>query len=242
MSTWEVAFRVKYDYPFIRLSEKYSGSRISMWCVWDREMINVPINSEFLMSEIEDYAKEIGREIDTYKKSSNGLNITFRCTCDILNSVWNVASKNHCVSIDPAVYLDGWGYYRVISFSEDDTKGLFSDLSKLGEAELVSKRILHMDAIPSTVWIESFFTRLTDRQMEAISKAYDYGYYTSPRSITTDSIASSLGITRSTYEEHLRKAENRIMEVMIPYLKLFRAGLKREEVISPRMPTAEPSR
>lgn len=240
MSISEISFRIKYDYPFIKMSDKYPGNRISMWCVWDREMIHVPMEHENLMAEIERYVKSIGRSLEGYKPSSRGLILTLRCTCNITQSMWDVMTKNHCVNIDPAVFLDGWGYYRAISFNEEDTKGLFSDLSKLGPWEMISKRPLHTDAIPSTVWIESFFSRLTERQMEAIVKAYDYGYYSSPREVTTDSVASSLGISRSTYEEHLRKAENRIIEAIIPYLKLFKAGArKRDEMILPKMPIAE---
>lgn len=242
MASWEISFKIKHDYPFIRMSEKYAGTRISMWCVWDREMVHVPLNHEDLMFEVEEYTKEIGRTIESYKPSKDGFVITLRCSCDINKNVWNLTSRNHCVEIHPAVFLDGWGYYRVISFSEEDTKSFFQELSELGQVELLAKKTLHMDAIPYTVWTESFFSRLTDKQMESLVKAYDYGYYTSPRGVTTDSIASSLGISRSTYEEHLRKAENRIMEAIIPYLKLFKAGVpKREETISPRIQLVESS-
>ena len=27
------------------MSEMYKGSKISMWCVWDREMMHIPFNS-----------------------------------------------------------------------------------------------------------------------------------------------------------------------------------------------------
>lgn len=242
MSSWEISFRVKHEYPFISMSEKYPGTRISMWCVWDREMVHIPLNHEDLMKEVESYIKTIGRTIEGYKPSKEGFVITLRCSCDLNQSVWNLTNRNHCVDINPAVFLDGWGYYRMISFNDDDTRKFFMDLGAIGKVELISKKMLHFDAIPSTVWTESFFTKLTDRQMESLVKAYDYGYYSSPREVTTDSIASSIGISRSTYEEHLRKAENRIMEAIIPYLKLFRAGVqKRDEMISPRLQVVESS-
>ena len=56
------------------------------------------------------------------------------------------------------------------------------------------------------------FLILTGKQIEALSKEYDYGYYSTPRRITTESISATLGISRSTYEEHLRKAENKVIE------------------------------
>ena len=236
VETWEISFKVKYDYPFLEMSEKYPGARISMWCVWDREMLHVPLNHHDLMSELEDYARYLDRAIDSFKETSDGIVLTMKCTCDLYGSIWNVAERNGCSIVHPATFLDGWGYFKVISFNENDAKGLFADLSKLGPNELLSKKLIHIDAVPSTIWVESFFERLTGKQVEALLKAYDYGYYTSPREVTTESIATSLGVSRSTYEEHLRKAENRIMESVVPYLKLFNSrGIKKKEMISSRI-------
>lgn len=236
MGAWEISFKVKYDYPMMTMSGKHPGTKISMWCIWNREMVHAPMGHEDAMDDISEYMKKIGRTIEDFKPSRDGYVLTLKCTCDLTPTVWTYTNTNHMVDLYPAVFLDGWGYYRAISFNEEDTRNLFKDLGNIGSVELVSKKLLHLDALPSTVWTESFFTRMTDRQMESVLKAYDYGYYSSPREVTTDSIASSIGISRSTYEEHLRKAENKIMEAVIPYLKLFRAGhQKKEEMISPEI-------
>lgn len=242
MEAWQISFKIRYEYPFIQISGKYPGAKISMWCVWDREMVHVPSGSEELMQEVENYAKSHDRVVESHKPSRDGTVLTLRCTCDILNSMWNITERNHCQLVHPVSYLDGWGYFRVISFDESDTKKLFSDLTDLGPTELLSKRRIDIGEVPSSIWIESFFSRLTRKQIEAILKAFDYGYYTSPREITTDTIATSLGIARSTYEEHLRKAENRIMESMAPYLRLFEAGgRKRSGMMVPDRKAGRPA-
>lgn len=236
MKAWEISYKIKYDYPFIRMSEKYPDTRMSMWCVWDREMIHVPLSHEGLMDEMQGYVESIDRSIDGYKNTNDGTVMTMKCSCDILDSMWNIIERNECSTIQPATFLDGWGYFKAISFSEENTRKLFSDLGKLGPTELISKKVVEIDALPSTIWVETFFENMTNRQMEALVRAVDYGYYTTPREVTTDSIATSLGISRSTYEEHLRKAENRIMESIAPYLKLFMAGgRKRSETVTARM-------
>ena len=233
METWEISLRVKYDYPFIEISSRYPGARISMWCVWNREMLHVPMGHENLMEELEEYAKNLNLTFEKHQRSSDGIVLTMKDSCEVLDSIWNIAERNNCSLVHPAVYLDGWGYFKIISFSENDTKKLFAELSRKGLSELLSKKVVHIDAVPSNIWVETFFEQLTDKQIDAIVKAFDYGYYRSPRDITTDSIATSLGITRSTYEEHLRKAENRLMEALLPYLKIFRAGgRKREEMVT----------
>lgn len=231
MCAWEIAFRIKHDYPLIRMSQNHPGTKITMWCVWNQEMVHTPGDTEDVIREVDDYMKSIGRSIESYKPAKDGFLLTLNCSCDVNPNSWDITSRNNCVDIHPAVFLDGWGYYRVISFDEGNTKNMFRDLSALGTVELLSKKKLHTDALPSTVWTESFFSGMTEKQIESLVKAYDYGYYSSPREVTTSSIASSIGISRSTYEEHLRKAENRVMEAIIPYLKLFRAGVPKKERI-----------
>lgn len=220
----EITFRIKYDSPYVKISEKYPGNRISMWCVWDRELMHFPASTPEAMEEIERDVGKHGMVIESSKGAVSGNVLLMRCTCDIFKSVWNVVSEHKLVDLFPAVFLDGWGYYKVLSFDDSVLKDFFSDLNEMGVTELVSKKNVDFSSIPSNVWAGSLFGGMTDRQMDSIIKAHDYGYYDSPREITTSSVANSMGLSRSTYEEHLRKAENRIMDAVIPYLKLFRSG------------------
>src|SRR5204863_7260530 len=64
---------------------------------------------------------------------------------------------------------------------------------------------------------------------------------TSPREVTTENIARSLGVSRSTYEEHLRKAENRIVGNPIPYLQLLALGEKKPEKMLLKETPLEPA-
>ena len=170
MAAWEISFKIRYDYPLIKMSEMYKGSKISMWCVWDREMMHIPFNSASLKTDIEEYVKKIGRFIQEFKSSTDGLFLTLKCSCNLYKTVWQITDRNHTSDVGPATYLDGWGYFRVIAFDEESIKSLFHDLSKLGNVELLSKKNIHQDAVPSTIWVETFFSDLTERQMEALSK------------------------------------------------------------------------
>ena len=49
--------------------------------------------------------------------------------------------------------------------------------------------------------------RLTPRQREAFWLARDRGYYAYPRGTTARALADELGVSKTTYLEHLRKAE-----------------------------------
>jgi len=234
MGLWEISFRTQYDYPFIEMSGRHPGIPISMWCIWDRELLQVPSRDEHELAEIEKEIREAGRIVDKWVEAQEARIFMLRCTCGVhSNSPWNVWEPHECIDAPPAIYQDGWGYFRVITFEEDRTRNLFRDFNRLGPTELIRKRELPLSTLPTSVWVNSLFADLTSKQMGAVMKAHRYGYYTSPRQITTENIAKGVGISRSTYEEHLRKAENQIMNALVPYLQLFAA--------SERKPAFEPS-
>jgi predicted DNA binding protein len=56
---------------------------------------------------------------------------------------------------------------------------------------------------------------LTDRQREVIETAFELGYYEIPRRTTHADIATALDLSGSTIDEHLRKAEARLMEQLL---------------------------
>jgi len=53
---------------------------------------------------------------------------------------------------------------------------------------------------------------LTKKQLEAVQMAYYGGYFETPRASSGGELADRLGITRQTYNRHLRKAEQAIFE------------------------------
>ncbi|TLZ72590.1 MAG: hypothetical protein E6K10_02105 [Methanobacteriota archaeon] len=230
MTLWEISFRAQYDYPFIRMSGRYPGLPISMWCVFNRELLQVPTLDPRILEGIERDIAKAGRVVDKWVEGAEArIFMLQKCTCDALDSPWNVWEKFDFVDAPPAVYKDGWGYFRVIGFDESKTRDLFREMNTRGPTELIRKRELSLSVLPSSVWVNSLFAELTEKQMDAVLKAHRHGYYTSPRQITTESIAKGIGLSRSTYEEHLRKAENRIMGALIPYMQLFASGEKKPE-------------
>ena len=53
---------------------------------------------------------------------------------------------------------------------------------------------------------------LTEKQLTALQIAYYGGYFETPRTSSGDELADRLGITRQTYNRHLRKAEQAVFE------------------------------
>lgn len=57
--------------------------------------------------------------------------------------------------------------------------------------------------------------RLTERQWEVLRTAFDAGYYQRPRERTGEEIAAELDIAPTTFQEHLRAAERKLVSSLI---------------------------
>ena len=69
---------------------------------------------------------------------------------------------------------------------------------------------------------ETLMSGLTEKQVDALLTAYRYGYYYLPRRANVQTIADRIQVPRTTYQEHLKKAENKLMAALIPYLQMFK--------------------
>lgn len=76
---------------------------------------------------------------------------------------------------------------------------------------LVSQRRRDRDRNSRKELVEALRADLTDRQLETIQKAYLSDYFEWPRPASGESIADSMGITRSTFHQHLRAAQSKIV-------------------------------
>jgi hypothetical protein len=110
----------------------------------------------------------------------------------------------------------------VIAFSERDIKNLFKDLDRYCKVEVTSRRTISDESIRDTFLVSTgtLFGSLTSKQRRALITALDNGYYRMPRRATAGDIAGRLGIPRTSYVDHLRKAENKVLQAVGSYLRL----------------------
>ncbi len=62
---------------------------------------------------------------------------------------------------------------------------------------------------------DSPISRLTDRQRKVLITAYKLGYYDFPKKISSEDLAKKLGLVKSTFVAHRRKAERRLLDEML---------------------------
>ena len=81
MTLWEVTFRNQYDYPFLELSKRLPGTALSMWCIWNRELLQVPTRDPEILREVEQAIRDAGHVVDEWVDARGGRLFLLECTC-----------------------------------------------------------------------------------------------------------------------------------------------------------------
>jgi predicted DNA binding protein len=93
--------------------------------------------------------------------------------------------------------------YNVLVFDRADLRSIVDDLRSVGSVSLANLTQFGGQS-----------TFLTERQTEVLQTAVERGYFEWPREISSEELADELGITRATFLEHLRKAQEKVFAEM----------------------------
>lgn len=117
-----------------------------------------------------------------------------------------------CTVLWPALFVGGEEAYTVLAPTRERLDALLVSLAAHGSVHLDRVVDVQPSALNVHVPLADITTALTERQLVVLQKAIAEGYYDSPRRTSTEALAAAFGVTRSTLEEHLRKAERRVLE------------------------------
>ena len=233
LGAWELSFRSRYADPLIEFSEEFPEYPVSVWSVWTKELVQLPTDDARAVQRLEARLKRARRAIEVTRAVDSGRLYLLRENDRRSESATRaLIAANDCLDVPPIVFREGWQYFQVVSFDEDRSRRLYRKLTERGPTELIRKREMPYGILSASPWIEGLFRELTPRQVEAILAAHRRGYYASPRKVTTERIAVDLGRSSSTFEEHRRKAENRIIDALAPYLELYESARNRARLES----------
>lgn len=112
------------------------------------------------------------------------------------------------------VSSDGWEYWQVGCLDRNELNKLIRAAEKHYNGELFSIKEENLNSI-STL---NIFPDLTDKQKQALELAFREGYYEYPKRITIPKLAELAKCSYSTFQEHLKKAEKKVIE---SFFKVF---------------------
>ncbi|MFW9768344.1 MAG: helix-turn-helix domain-containing protein [Candidatus Thorarchaeota archaeon] len=224
MSLFEVVFRARYENPLSQITEDHPSVKIFQWCNDTHDIMELIMQKQEDYNQIRDGMKKAVKIIDEIHNGENTHVITQMCSCGGPGTVQHYLNDPSLLLIPPIAYENGWENMRLIAFKHDNVKKLLSRLNDDGfEVEIIRKRPFDGYIASSlTLTTDALFSGLTEKQIHALLTAYAQGYFRFPRGSDLQTIASKEEISRTTFLEHLKKAENKIITALIPHIQLFR--------------------
>lgn len=227
MHFYDSRIRVQHPCPFCDLSVAFPEAEMSLWCNRMNEVFHISLPSR---SQLEEALMAVERTLGGRQiicDGSSALTITRECLCDKYRSVSSIADECECWLVPPTTYSGGWEAHRVFSASKASLRRFVDELGRTGRIEIVSHAPRErLDFLRDMVVVPvHFFEGLTNRQVQALVSAYEHGLLDLPARKRMDRVAKMEGVSRSTFGEHLRKAQLQILRNSYPFLKLRAAGL-----------------
>jgi predicted DNA binding protein len=224
VSMYEASFRVKHECPYREISEQHPSLTIREWYLSDCQVIEITAPgspTEELLEKIDRLGTVLHESVD-----DSGLHVvTQSCLCSLEDSIIERFEAHNCLYKPPTIHRQGWEHYTVTAFDEGDVRALLQDLENDREIDVLSKTSISEQQSPHSMQasVDQLFDGVTERQQAALRLALERGYYEQPRKTSLRELADRTAVARSTYEEHLRKAENKLLTNLGQYLRLVTA-------------------
>ena len=224
MSLYEASIRVKHECPYREISERHPDLTIREWPLSDCQVLEIT-SATTPTDELRDDIDQLGTVLHESKGNEGYHIVTQSCLCSLEQSIIDRFEKHNCLYQSPTIYRQGWEHYTVVAFDGDDIRELLGELRSDREIELLSKASISEKQIPHSILAPAnqLFEKITDRQLAALQLALERGYYEQPRKTSLRDLADQTAVARSTYEEHLRKAENKLLTNAGQFLRLVTA-------------------
>lgn len=224
---YQLTLKLDHDMPFSNISKKFPQISLSRWCNLEVDILE----AESLHSGgIDSFQRGLEFElqqmsaslIHIHRYSDSALEAVIRCKCSISNSSIAIVEASNCIPVMPITYREGFEYLRLLAFDKATRKAVLDNLSSVAKLTVESSGQVESHAARSalTISVNDFLGSMTSKQLLALVEAIEDGYYAIPKKATVEELASRLGMPRSTFEEHLRKAEIKVMRAMRPYVRI----------------------
>lgn len=190
-----------------------SDATVELWCNDHCDLLLVR------GSDADDVAADVAESVgvrDVLDRGHERVVVTESCLRPLPDDTIEPYLERHdCLHVPPLRYADGGRRLRVLALDADDLAGFYADVADAFDVEVRSKRDLATVDATAAGGRRDPLADLTARQREALLSAWRAGYYAIPRGSSTAALADEMGVDRRTFEEHLRLAEQRVVDGLL---------------------------
>jgi predicted DNA binding protein len=194
-----------------------------IWCNGDHDVIEiVSVSKESEAQVMEELAQLSGIVEQTFEKGRIHL-IVKQCACQYEGTISELIDEFNILHLSPVIHYEGWEYYRAIVFRHEDIDHLFQRFDEKGYQYEIIRKAPFEGVISSslTLTTDALFSSLTEKQLAALVMAHSNGYYNFPRQTNVKNLAALKRVPRTTFQEHLQKAESKLLSSLMPFLQLY---------------------
>ncbi|WP_049969273.1 helix-turn-helix domain-containing protein [Haladaptatus cibarius] len=211
----EVVLRIEGD-GACAAATRATETTIELWCNDHCDLLH--ISGQTGATALEHLEELVGVQ-ELLVEGCERLAMTETCLKDReTDTIESFLARHSCLLVPPLRYADGEKWCRILALDSSNLTGLYRDLVNEFSVTVESKReIAGVPGDRPLLTPETAIADLSPRQQEALVTAHETGYYRIPRETTTAEIAAEMEIDRRTFEEHLRRAENKLVDGMVAF-------------------------
>ena len=225
---FHITLRLKLQGDFNKFTADHPGVSLFYWCNFNYDFYELKcLKSEELELAIRFFltsTRKSGSSLRTKIAAGDDSSIfVMKCCHRKKETIGEIVQKFNCLPIMPYITNQGWSIVNAVCLDQKQLSPMLFRLGKLGETKVGARRSIGPELVNEylMVPIGNLTSTLTEKQAESLLTAVDLGYYQVPRKTKFEEIAKSAKVSKATYEEHVRKAENKIITAAAPYLSLF---------------------
>ncbi len=214
MEIVDARFRVRHPCPYCEVSVRYPETLLLLWCDNLRDTFLVSSPDELELRRVLSDIRTTFRGRVLVRAGAIALTTVPEFQWASPPSVTNMARRSGLWFLPPVHYYKGWETYRLISPGRRRLQRFFSQLRQVGDIEVLS--VADLPGLESLVELPvasvHLFDGLTTKQVEVMLAAIKGGLLEVPSRARWEEVARGLGLSRSTFGEHLRKGQRRLIE------------------------------
>jgi predicted DNA binding protein len=224
--------RVHHPCPYCDISVEFPRTLLLLWCDNRRDVFLVSAPDELERRRVVSALRDSFHARSLLVEGRDAMVAIPDFEWADPPSVTGLARKAGVWVLHPVVYFDGKETYRFLAPRKLELNRLVSRMRRLGEVELLSvsdrRGLGSVRDLPEAS--VHFFEGLTDRQARSLVAAYEGGLFDVPARTRWNEVARRQGLSRSTFGEHLRKGQLRLLANSIVSLKA-RIGADEEPTV-----------
>ncbi|MHB1932391.1 MAG: helix-turn-helix domain-containing protein [Thermoplasmata archaeon] len=242
MSLVEGHLRTTHPCPYQEVSIEVPGSTMLRWFDPGRSVLLLSNRSSRGIRKLIALVHEVFRATALALEDSEALALVPDLGWTDPQSIEGLAGRSGVWIVPPIVVQGESESFRVLARSQDELRAFATSLRRTGPVELLSlSSQVGLDTFRELQSTSAHLTEgMTSAQARYLVAAWDAGLFDVPSRVRWGTVSAAVGLSRSTFGEHLRKGQRRLLENSLAALRAH-AGRTPERVLLPQRPARLPT-